>query len=70
MAGGSRRIEPELVLLETWNEMHEGTEICETIETGTEYLDLTAEWVHKLKLGDAPGSEIRLEYPEPRERGE
>jgi hypothetical protein len=61
---------PQLVLLETWNEMHEGTEICETIETGTEYLDLTAEWVHKLKQGDAPGPEVPLAYPKPRERDE
>jgi len=59
---------PQLVLLETWNEMHEGTEICETIETGSEYLDLTAEWIGKLRRGEAPGAEIPLESPQPRER--
>ena len=32
--------QPELVLIETWNEMHEGTEICKTIEAGRRYLDL------------------------------
>jgi hypothetical protein len=34
-----------LVILETWNEMHEGTEICETVETGRLYLDLTRRWI-------------------------
>jgi hypothetical protein len=32
---------PWLVHLETWNEFHEGTEICETKEYGRRYLDLT-----------------------------
>lgn len=44
---------PELVLIETWNEMHEGTEICETIEAGRRYLDLTREWTDRLARGDA-----------------
>lgn len=59
---------PRLVLLETWNEMHEGTDICETIETGSQYLNLTAEYVRKLKHGEPPGPAIKLEYPSPRER--
>jgi hypothetical protein len=61
---------PELVLLETWNEMHEGTEICETIETDTTYLDITAEWIARLKRGDDPGPEIPLQWAKPRERSE
>lgn len=32
---------PWLVHLETWNEFHEGTEICETAEFGRKYIDLT-----------------------------
>lgn len=60
--------DPELVLLETWNEMHEGTEICETLETETQYLDLTTEWIQKLKLGQEPGPEISLRWPGPRAR--
>lgn len=32
---------PWLVHLETWNEFHEGTEICRTREYGSKYLDLT-----------------------------
>ena len=60
---------PQLVLLETWNEMHEGTDICETIETGTQYLDITAHWIKKLKSGEAPGPEIPLKWPSPVDRG-
>jgi len=36
---------PWLVHLETWNEYHEGTEICETKEYGRQYLDLTRHYV-------------------------
>ena len=32
---------PWLVHVETWNELHEGTEICETKEYGRQYIDLT-----------------------------
>jgi len=32
---------PFLVHLETWNEFHEGTDICESQEHGTQYLELT-----------------------------
>ena len=32
---------PWLVHLETWNEFHEGTQICETAEYGRQYIDLT-----------------------------
>jgi DUF1680 family protein len=37
-AAGKR---PWLVHLETWNEFHEGTEICETKEYGRQYIELT-----------------------------
>jgi hypothetical protein len=57
---------PKLVLIETWNEMHEGTEICETIETGRRYLALTREWIERLRKND-PGPEIALPKP-PRAR--
>jgi hypothetical protein len=59
---------PQLVLIETWNEMHEGTEICETIETGTLYLEITSEWIGKLKRSDDPGPEIPLRWTAPRAR--
>lgn len=56
---------PELVLIETWNEMHEGTEICSTIETGRTYLGLTADWIKRLKHGGDAGPEIPLRHAEP-----
>ncbi len=61
---------PQLVLIETWNEMHEGTEICETIETGRQYLDLTSEWIARLKRGDAVGSPVELKWKDPIPRAE
>ncbi len=59
---------PELVLIETWNELHEGTEICETVETGTLYLDLTREWSARFKAAGDPGPPVALRWPEPRLR--
>jgi len=41
---------PPIVALETWNELHEGTEICETRELGRKYIDLTREYINILKL--------------------
>ena len=58
--------QPELVLLETWNEMHEGTEICQTRETGLKYVELTAEWTDRLRRGSAEGRPIKLKFPKPR----
>jgi hypothetical protein len=36
-----------LVHLETWNELHEGTEICETTEYGRQYIELTRQYADK-----------------------
>jgi len=33
-----------IVAIETWNELHEGTDICETKEYGRQYIDLTAKY--------------------------
>jgi hypothetical protein len=60
------RHRPELVLLETWNEMHEGTELCATRETGTQYLEATRAFVAKLRAGADPGPPIVLRWSEPR----
>ncbi|HEX5051694.1 MAG TPA: hypothetical protein VFZ65_07985 [Planctomycetota bacterium] len=57
---------PELVLLETWNEMHEGTELCPTRELGRQYLDLTKAWIARLRRGAGPGPAIVLRHAEPR----
>lgn len=62
---------PELVLLETWNEMHEGTELCPTIETGRQYVELTRLWIAALRTGTKPDlgpDQIELTWPEPRPR--
>jgi len=38
---------PWLVHLETWNEFHEGTEICESVEYGRQYIELTRRFAEK-----------------------
>ncbi|HEX6812737.1 MAG TPA: hypothetical protein VF384_14010 [Planctomycetota bacterium] len=58
--------QPELVLLETWNEMHEGTELCPTREAGRRYLELTKTWIGRLRSGEDGGPLITLRWPEPR----
>jgi hypothetical protein len=40
-----------IVVIETWNELHEGTEICETVELGREYIELTANYSAIFKSG-------------------
>ncbi len=57
---------PELVLLETWNELHEGTELCPTRELGQQYLELTKQWIGRLRSGADAGPAIALQFPEPR----
>jgi len=42
--------EKNIIVLETWNELHEGTDICETREYGREYINLTAEFSRKCKF--------------------
>lgn len=57
---------PELVLLETWNEMHEGSELCPTRECGGQYLELTKTWIDRLRRGADAGPPIVLRWPAPR----
>jgi len=45
-----------IVHVETWNEMHEGSEICESVEWGREYIDLTAEYAAHFKNGTVPST--------------
>jgi len=40
-----------IVVIETWNELHEGTGICETVELGRLYIDITADYSRKFKEG-------------------
>lgn len=43
---------PWLVHLETWNEFHEGTEICETSEYGRKYIELTRSFADRFHRGE------------------
>jgi hypothetical protein len=57
-----------IVHLETWNEMHEGTGICESLEYGRQYIDLTAQYAAHFKAGTAPNETVTLMYPDPEPR--
>jgi hypothetical protein len=48
---------PRLVIVETWSELHEGTAICETVEDGRLYIDLTRRFSDLLKRGQTPPAE-------------
>ncbi len=41
-----------IVMVETWNELHEGTDICETKEYGRQYIELTATYAAMFKAGE------------------
>jgi hypothetical protein len=41
----------KLVLVETWNELHEGTDVCETKEYGRRFIDLTAKYAQQFREG-------------------
>ena len=32
------------MLVETWNELHEGTDVCDSKEFGRQYMELTAKY--------------------------
>ncbi|HWD18126.1 MAG TPA: DUF5010 domain-containing protein [Verrucomicrobiae bacterium] len=44
------------VMLETWNEFHEGTEICASKEYGRRYIDLTRQYSDRFKKGWRPAT--------------
>ena len=41
----------KIVLVETWNELHEGTDVCETKEYGRQYIELTAHYAKLFRSG-------------------
>ncbi|HKM51777.1 MAG TPA: DUF5010 domain-containing protein [Isosphaeraceae bacterium] len=47
---------PRIVILETWNEFHEGTSIAESREHGRQYIDLTRKFVEQFRRGAAPSA--------------
>lgn len=63
------RSPPKLVHVETWTELHEGTEICETVEHGRLYIDLTAHYAAHFKAGTVPDEDVTLEFEDPVPRG-
>lgn len=48
---------PRLVIIETWSELHEGTAICETLEDGRLYIDLTRRYSDLFKAGKMPAGD-------------
>ena len=49
---------PAILLIETWNEFHEGTDICRSREYGTQYIELTRKYAdlwHKRARLPCPG---------------
>lgn len=48
---------PRLVVIETWSELHEGTGICESLEDGRFYLDLTRHYSDIFKARKLPVQE-------------
>jgi len=42
---------PNIVAVETWNELHEGTDIAESREYGRQYIDLTRRYAEAWKAG-------------------
>ncbi|MDG3007675.1 DUF5010 domain-containing protein [Paludisphaera mucosa] len=45
---------PRIVIVETWNEFHEGTTVAEAREYGRTYIDLTRKYVDMFKKGIVP----------------
>jgi hypothetical protein len=45
---------PQIVIVETWNEFHEGTDIAESREYGRRYIELTRKYVDLFKSGWSP----------------
>ncbi|MGC8640199.1 MAG: DUF5010 domain-containing protein [Isosphaeraceae bacterium] len=48
------RHRPHIVVVETWNEFHEGTSIAESREHGRKYINLTRKYVDLYKRGGEP----------------
>jgi hypothetical protein len=48
------RLNPHIVIIETWNEHHEGTDIADSREYGRTYIDLTRTYVDRWRSGWTP----------------
>lgn len=58
---------PSIVLVETWNEFHEGSGIAPCVEYGRSYVDVTRRFTKRLKRRLMPDEKrpVRLAYPDP-----
>ena len=45
---------PNFVMVETWNEFHEGTDVCESKEYGRQYIQLTRKYADLFRQGWRP----------------
>jgi len=43
---------PHIAVVETWNELHEGTDICDSREYGRQYIEMTARYAARFKKGE------------------
>jgi hypothetical protein len=46
-----KRRRPSIVMVETWNELHEGTDISDTKEYSRKYIEMTAKYALRFKSG-------------------
>lgn len=51
------RRQPRIVIVETWNELHEGTPVCQTLEDGRRYIELTRRFAERFKSGQASSAD-------------
>lgn len=63
------RSRPELIVIETWNEMYEGTNVCDSVELGPAYLELTRTMAALWRRGLEP-PEVTLRHARARGRAD
>ncbi len=61
---GALNSDAKIALIETWNEMHEGTDICESKEYGRLYIELTKEYGARFKRNEKTDETIVLKHPD------
>jgi hypothetical protein len=47
----------ELVIIESWNQLHDGTAIAPALEHGRRYVELTRRYAERLRTGAGPGAD-------------
>lgn len=58
----------QIVLLETWNEMHEGTSLCHSREYGRNYIELTRRYTDLFHRDQTNAPPVTLQYTTPQLR--